>query len=61
MIDNLVSVWARPVYSTKNLLNGTEAGRLGKVSSKWVDLWAYGLAHLLDTIVSIQDKGSFNK
>lgn len=61
MIDNLVSEWARPMYSTKNLLNGTEAGILGKVSSKWVDLWAYGPAHLLDTLASIQDRDPSNK
>lgn len=34
-VDSLASIWAWPIYLTKNLVNETEAYLLDKTSSKW--------------------------
>lgn len=61
-------MWATPIYSTKNLVNRTEAVLLGKSSSEWVDPFARTIfpafgteAHLLDKISSEWNRGPFTR
>ena len=49
MLDSLASMWARPMYPTYNLVNGTEAGLLE-------NRLANGSAHMLDARASIWNR-----